>query len=322
MVFHVFFSMRGILSCQPISLQDLHDAVRFSKDIYNSDVPAGYTVQKIISEDYKPKQPLKVVIAKKSSPPTVIICFQGTTTPNQLIDQAKSGIAQEWTEFDIAGRKLNVMKYYGDAMSFLNAKIENFVATQTGLYSPSNRYIFTGHSLGGGLASLYALNMTRNHNGDLWKNPMSRLVTFGQPRIGDGDFAAYHDQVIPAFKKLRIVYNKDIVPHVPYGNGFTHMSREIWIENKLHHRWEVKRCWNIPCGFKYHTEREEIWHVCADGDPKDCSNGIDSLFGIPFTLFGVPIYVVTDHFMVKYLPAVEKLMSNPTKMIAFNADQC
>ena len=59
----------------------------------------------------------------------------------------------------------------------------------------------------------------------------SALITFGAPRTGNREYARLHDAMIPPYRKLRFVYNRDPAPHVPpMSFGFVHASREIWIE--------------------------------------------------------------------------------------------
>lgn len=58
---------------------------------------------------------------------------------------------------------------------------------------------FTGHSLGGALASLAAirtvLDGVRNSN-------QIKLITFGQPRTGDTTYAFNHDRLVPYSYRL------------------------------------------------------------------------------------------------------------------------
>lgn len=72
-------------------------------------------------------------------------------------------------------------------------------------YSISKMYAM-GHSRGGVLASLAALDIKRKFN-----KPLT-LYTFGQPRLGNSNFAAYATKMIP--EQYRVINNKDIVPHI------------------------------------------------------------------------------------------------------------
>jgi predicted lipase len=53
---------------------------------------------------------------------------------------------------------------------------------------------FTGHSLGGALASLSALRTALEK---LRPSNMIKLYTFGQPRVGNVDLAMKHNELVP-----------------------------------------------------------------------------------------------------------------------------
>ncbi len=67
----------------------------------------------------------------------------------------------------------------------------------------------TGHSLGGALATL-AVAKIRFENA----HPVNGLYTFGQPRVGDDEFASRFNIDFGA-QTFRFVNNQDVVPRVP-----------------------------------------------------------------------------------------------------------
>lgn len=321
-----------ISSCEITPLQDIQDSVRLSNLIYVQDFQSGsaipgsteypglpgYTVQSQIEESIR-GEPLKAVIAKKVDPlgNTTIVCFQGTETPRQLLQQARSATTQPWQNVIIGGKKMKLMKYYWDAVKILH--VENIVEIRN-----DTKYIFTGHSLGGALASVFALAMTQIHDGDMWKDPGSRLITFGQPRIGDLSFANAHDDLIPPFKKLRVVYNKDIVPNVPRRrDDFVHTSTEIWINRQVHHKVHTRICQGMwikyPCISYAHYYTEE-WKVCPERDGGDkCSYGKKSIHGVDV---GVRVFSGKDHRKESYAKAVEYLIQDEGKTKQFEGELC
>ena len=76
---------------------------------------------------------------------------------------------------------------------------------------PDFRFAVTGHSLGGAMAMLAALDLV--HSGVVDAQSLS-LYTFGQPRTGNHAFAAMVDEMLPA-NVWRVVAASDPVPHVP-----------------------------------------------------------------------------------------------------------
>lgn len=82
--------------------------------------------------------------------------------------------------------------------------------------NPKAKLFITGHSLGGALATLYATML--NYTGETEiASKLSAVYTFGQPRIGDADFAEYASEHL-AGKYFRVVYCNDLVPRVPFDN--------------------------------------------------------------------------------------------------------
>lgn len=87
-------------------------------------------------------------------------------------------------------------------------------------YPLINNVYTTGHSLGGSLAVIFGL-----------LNPtVSAIYTFGQPRTGDVSFAkSVNDRL--GSKYIRIVNDKDIVPHLPPPilNAYRHAGQLAYI---------------------------------------------------------------------------------------------
>ncbi|KAG9120249.1 hypothetical protein FRC07_004332 [Ceratobasidium sp. 392] len=104
----------------------------------------------------------------------------------------------------------------------------------------------TGHSLGGALATLDALYLKLN----LPSNIAIKAVTYGQPRVGNQDFANFLEQKVPDFS--RITNLKDLIPIVPgRGLGYHHNTGEK------------------------HIKSTSVWNACAgqDNTSTDCSTG-------------------------------------------------
>ncbi|EIN13713.1 alpha/beta-hydrolase [Punctularia strigosozonata HHB-11173 SS5] len=82
--------------------------------------------------------------------------------------------------------------------------------------------ILIGHSLGGAIAELDSLMMRQNLPSDV----AVKGVTYGTPRVGNPEFAAYFDSMVTDF--TRVNNDKDPIPIVP-GRflGFSHPSGEV-----------------------------------------------------------------------------------------------
>ena len=94
----------------------------------------------------------------------------------------------------------------------------------------------SGHSLGGALATLCALEMKLQ-----LKIPDVHLITFGSPRVGNSVFASWYSKTIP--QHLRFTHNRDMIPSLPpVYMGFSHVAQEIWIVDVVPSRTLVGVC--------------------------------------------------------------------------------
>lgn len=69
------------------------------------------------------------------------------------------------------------------------------------------KLVVTGHSLGGAMAVLAALDMKEIYG------KIDYVYTYGQPRVGNANFAAFYEQRVP--QSFHVINYADMVPHVP-----------------------------------------------------------------------------------------------------------
>ncbi|CAM9526756.1 unnamed protein product [Discosporangium mesarthrocarpum] len=87
---------------------------------------------------------------------------------------------------------------------------------------PGARVAVTGHSLGGALAILSALDLKSTLPG----LDLAPVYTFGAPRLGNGAFAAF--AASQGFPMYRVIHNRDPVPHLPFTSwGYVHPPQEV-----------------------------------------------------------------------------------------------
>jgi Lipase (class 3) len=77
-----------------------------------------------------------------------------------------------------------------------------------------------GHSLGGALATLLALDVAAHANDPIFKNPT--VYTYASPRTGDSDFANLYNHILP--KTFRIANRIDLVPKLPLPPLYEHVD--------------------------------------------------------------------------------------------------
>ena len=138
----------------------------------------------------------------------VVLAFRGTNTATQLVKEIglSAGV-----NFGLCGNvKAKALKYFYDGY---NNQLRNSLLTQVRelvkSYSGFSFYI-TGHSLGGALATIAALDLSCN--GLVSKNQL-HLYTFGSPRVGDVNLARAVMNAVS--EHWRITHDKDMVVHVP-----------------------------------------------------------------------------------------------------------
>ena len=95
--------------------------------------------------------------------------------------------SSEREDMVIKGKTVGILRYFHTAFKLLNLH-------NTFTLNSRTKYIVTGHSLGGALASIYGMVMAGRRGRALWHNRKSRLITFGAPRVGDERFVVFHNK--------------------------------------------------------------------------------------------------------------------------------
>lgn len=99
--------------------------------------------------------------------------------------------------------------------------------------TPRGELVVVGHSLGGAVAVLAALELHAAIG-----RPLAAVYTFGEPRVGNANFAQQYRSRAKLWPTWRVTHAHDIVPHlpprnwlVPYVLTYEHHTREVWYDN-------------------------------------------------------------------------------------------
>ena len=151
----------------------------------------------------------------------VVVAFRGTQ-PNRPMDWLSDGrvIHAPW-----AHRVGKVHKGFYHALEAVWRDGGDTLPKRLARHG-NRRVWITGHSLGGALAELCAARAS--FDPAITSIPIQAVYTFGQPRVGDNEFAELlHDKM--GVSVFRFVNDRDIVPRVPfYGMGYRHYGGQIF----------------------------------------------------------------------------------------------
>ncbi|KAF8369086.1 hypothetical protein PRIPAC_86915 [Pristionchus pacificus] len=191
------------------------------------------------------------------APEHIVVAFQGTSSRTQLITELVESITSPKHQVPGIG---SVQRYFYVALESIVKPLALKLNKLRELY-PSKSVLFTGHSLGGALASLAAVQYA---NSSAIETSKLYLITFGQPRVGNYEYAQSVDRLVP--NTWRIVHKFDLVAHVPYCVGLR-TCQDFLNHSPYHHGTEV---W-----YPTAMNSTDLYRVC-DGKPLDedamCSN--------------------------------------------------
>ncbi|GMT32292.1 hypothetical protein PFISCL1PPCAC_23589, partial [Pristionchus fissidentatus] len=226
------------------------------------------------------------IVASKDVQEMVIV-FRGTKKKTQLLLEGWHSYA-EGTEFNGMGK---VNGYFANALHSLWKPIYEILNDPE---YKNHSIIFTGHSLGGALASLAAaktvkIGIIKGRNVDRPSiNSFKRdreaseikVYTFGQPRTGSFQYAKNYDDL--GIETYRIVYSTDIVPHQPpckkdkripankYGSescfagvldGYYHHGTEIWYPENMTRGSLYLECLGAPKNEDFNCSNTQAYDV-------------------------------------------------------------
>ncbi|VDL73099.1 unnamed protein product [Nippostrongylus brasiliensis] len=161
---------------------------------------------------------------------TVVLPLIGSSSASsksELLDEAISFVFHRKVNFSPTGGR--VVEYYLHAFRAIweNGMREDFDSVLK--EHPRSQIWCFGHSLGGGMASLAAAQISAMYG----RRSSIHLITMGQPRIGDISFAVGHGKLVP--NSVRIVHNQDPIPGLP---PRVYLLGEL-VDRYAHHRYEV-----------------------------------------------------------------------------------
>jgi hypothetical protein len=178
---------------------------------------------------------------------TIVLGFRGTRTISQILFEMIQGF------FPVASWPSGgaVIPYFKHAHDSLWPEVQSAITELRAKY-PKFKVLVTGHSLGGALATLTASSLISAKI-----VPTLTLYTFGEPRVGDYNFARTFDAMVP--DAWRVIHFIDPFPHIP-------LCEEIYVNGPI----PICNPCSHPDMFSYH-HGTEVWYNISSSNfiPQD-----------------------------------------------------
>lgn len=153
---------------------------------------------------------------------TIFVVFRGSMSIRNWISDMDS-ILTSYNTCDLCF----VHHGFFTAYNTVAAQVHEAVKDLHSLHANFN-IVFTGHSLGGALATLASIDILQTSKNVL--NPSVYLSTFGSPRVGNELFAKFVAATLP-MSSVRYTHLSDPVPHLPTRDqSYIHFPTE-WYED-------------------------------------------------------------------------------------------
>jgi pimeloyl-ACP methyl ester carboxylesterase len=164
----------------------------------------------------------------------LVVAFRGTATWEDLavdLDGAGAGVklslpqilqtrATFWVDqWTVQNTTMNVHRGFLSTYRNLAAKVRQQVMSAFDTDTSLNKLFIIGHSLGGGLANLCAVDFQTLSSGTI---PKPTVVTYAAPKVGDDAFVnAFNNAVDECYAAY---HQFDLVPYIPYWYDTTTIS--------------------------------------------------------------------------------------------------
>jgi hypothetical protein len=159
----------------------------------------------------------------------IIVTFRGTNgLPTDLMTfrtlqsllNWKTNLGHTMSLYETGGK---VHRGFDQAYNSVKTQVRSSVKFLLETF-PEAQVLVTGHSSGGALATLAAVDLKRLHH-----SVHIQLYTFGSPRVGNRAFAKYVYTLFPLGAIYRVVNAGDLVLHVPtLFQRYVHVGIEVW----------------------------------------------------------------------------------------------
>jgi predicted lipase len=151
----------------------------------------------------------------------IIVAFRGTQSIQSALQDAQFWKSEPdfepsfWKKAFVKSKFPSGIKIHAgfeDGYSFIRSAIQSSLAKVVSRL-PEYKIVFTGHSLGGAMAEIAAIDF-HMLTGARYDDRVS-IYTFGQPRVGNPEWATFYNSKSFSKRFQRIVRDKDPVAQLP-----------------------------------------------------------------------------------------------------------
>jgi hypothetical protein len=158
-------------------------------------------------------------VIREQATGATIVCIRGTQTP------------REWlANFTAVPNPFTLVQGFGAVhlgFDHMYRSVRDSIDRHLATLPPASRITVLGHSLGGAMAILAAVDLRRNFG-----RTHLDVCTFGGPRVGLAGFRRHFNAEITAC--FRVTNQFDVVPHVPsVVAGWNHVGEEIEVDGEV-----------------------------------------------------------------------------------------
>ena len=154
---------------------------------------------------------------------SIVAAFRGSLSPQDWWADAENAALTDYSECDLCKVGLGWYKAVEAVGDLVISAISDIDSRH-----PNSPVIITGHSLGAAMAPLFLVDL-EDASPSLASQVVFPIYTFGQPRVGNLEFAAWADERFGEGTWFRVVHDNDPVPHLPPpALGFVHMATEVF----------------------------------------------------------------------------------------------
>ncbi|CAD5230557.1 unnamed protein product [Bursaphelenchus okinawaensis] len=206
--------------------------------VFNGDVKVQH-VYKVQCNNMYTNDTCLGYIALHEKQRAIVVGFRGTVSEDQLKEEIVKTMFRP--QVHMFTDKVQISEYFATAFNlFLNTTSLKKDFFDLRLKHLGHKVWITGHSLGGALASLFATHVAMSKH---LVKPQVVLYTFGQPRVGNRDYAALHNYFVD--ESYRVIHNADLVPNIPFPiMNYYHHDIEVYYKNDM----SVKKAYGICAG--------------------------------------------------------------------------